>query len=338
MTTGRIPDSLLDAIRDRVPVSSVVSKHLTLTKRGHEKIGLCPFHQEKTPSFSVNDGKRLWKCFSCGFGGDVIDFTMAIYRMTFREAVTALATENGLDAAEAKTDPKILERNEQRRKSDEAKTKGILEYALELWHRAKEAKGSPVEKYLRSRLVSIPIPPSIRFHPEVSYPLEDGKRLYLPAMISQITDANGSMIAAHLTFVMRDGSGKANVPVTKKILGSPLGGGIYLGPVSDEMQIAEGIETALSLQERTGIPTIAAGNTSLLTALRLPELPYCRRLTIGADNDTNGAGEKAAIAAAARFRREGREVRIIKPRGFKDYNDLARSRTKSRLPRGPFAN
>jgi DNA primase len=320
--SGRITDALLASIRDRVPVSSVVSKHVTLTKRGREKVGLCPFHQEKTPSFSVNDSKGICKCFSCGAGGDVVDFTMAIYRMSFREAVTALASEHGLDGSQVAVDPKLLERNEQKRKADEAKTRGMLEYVEHLWHGAKDARESPVEKYLRNRLIAIPIPPSIRFHPEVSYPIADRKRLYLPAMISQFTDANGSMIAAHLTFIMRDGTGKANVEAPKKILGNPSGGGIYLGPVSDEMQIVEGVETGLSLQ---GISTIAAGNTSLLMALRLPEMPYCRRLTIGADNDANRAGEKAAIAAATRFREEGREVKIIKPRGFKDYNDLVRS-------------
>ena len=323
--SGRITDALLASIRDRVSVSSVVSKHVRLTKRGHEKVGLCPFHQEKTPSFSVNDGKKIWKCFSCGLGGDCIDFTMAIYRMDFRQAVTSLASENGLDSAEAKIDPKILERNERRRLADEQKAKGMLEYIETIWHGAKDARGSPAEKYLRTRQITIPVPPSIRFHPDVSYPLDERKRLYLPAMVSQLTDANGSMIALHLTFIMRDGSGKANVEAPKKILGSPLGGAVFLGPVSDEMQIVEGIETGLSLQERTGVPTIAAGNTSLLMGLRLPDVPYCRRLTIGADNDANGAGEKAAIAAARRFREEGREVKIIKPRGVKDYNDLVRA-------------
>jgi DNA primase len=326
---GRITDALLATIRDRVTVSSVVSKHVKLAKHGHELVGLCPFHQEKTPSFTVNDSKQMFKCFGCGVGGDVLDFVQQIYRLDFREAVTALATENGLDAAQATIDPKILERNEKRRKEEADREKRIFEYAVELWHHSSPAQNSPVEKYLRNRLIRIPVPDSIRYHHEVEYRLDDGKKLFLPTMIAQDIDADGRMTAAHLTFIMRDGSGKANVPQQKKIYGSPSGSGVYLGRVADQMQIVEGIETGLSLQERTGIPTIAALSTAFLALLKVPDLPYCRRLTIGADNDENGAGEKAAIVAATRFRSEGREVKIIKPRGFKDYNDLVRGMRSS---------
>ena len=336
LPNARIPDTVLQAIRDRITLSDFVGQHVALKRHGQEWTGLCPFHQEKTPSFSVNDRKGIWTCFGgCCQSGDVIDFAQRIYRMPFRNVVDLLASDAGMTGLQATVDPAALERAARRRAEEEAKAKRRLEYALHLWHESATATGSPVEKYLRGRQIQIPIPPSIRYHPEVPYRLEDGKRLYLPTMISQDTDPNGTMVAAHLTFIMRDGSDKANVPVTKKMLGHPRGGGIYLGPVSDNMQIVEGIETGLSLQERTGVQTIAAGATAFLVALKLPELPYCSRLTIGADNDLNGAGEKAALAAAARFRDEGREVRIIKPRGFKDYNDLIRGATaKGRAPLG----
>ena len=321
---SRIPDSLLQTIRDRVTLSDFIGQHVALKRHGAEWTGLCPFHQEKSPSFSVNDRKGIYKCFGCGAAGDAISFAQHIYRVPFRQAVDHLASDAGMAGLTPTVDPAVLERTQRRKADEEAKAKRRIEYALRLWHESDAAERSPVERYLQGRSIQIPIPPSIRFIPEVPYRLDDGKRLYLPAMISQVTDTNGNMVAAHLTFIMRDGSGKANVPVTKKMLGNPRGGGIYLGPVSDDMQIVEGIETGLSLQERTGVHTIAAGATAFLVALKLPELPYCSRLTIGADNDANGAGEKAAIAAAARFRDEGREVRIIKPRGFKDYNDLVK--------------
>jgi hypothetical protein len=78
-----------------------------------------------------------------------------------------------------------------------------------------------------------------------------------------------------------------------------------------------------------GRPTIAGGSTSGIIALELPPLPMASRVTIGADNDANDAGVTAAKAAAMRWREEGREVRIVKPRGVKDWNDFLRCRPGS---------
>ncbi len=75
-------------------MSDLVGRHMRLKRsyRG-EFVGLCPFHQEKTASFTVNNVKGFFHCFGCGAHGDVIDFTQRLYRMPFRGAVTALATE-----------------------------------------------------------------------------------------------------------------------------------------------------------------------------------------------------------------------------------------------------
>ncbi len=70
------PDSFLEEIRNRVPLSGVVGRSVRLIKRGREFTGLCPFHNEKSPSFTVNDDKGFFHCFGCGAHGDVIGFVM----------------------------------------------------------------------------------------------------------------------------------------------------------------------------------------------------------------------------------------------------------------------
>ena len=70
---GRIRQEDIEAVRERTDIVKLVSQYLTLRKTGHDSLsGLCPFHQEKTPSFSVSPGKQVYYCFGCGKGGDAI--------------------------------------------------------------------------------------------------------------------------------------------------------------------------------------------------------------------------------------------------------------------------
>jgi len=94
--TGRIPDETLQAIRERVSLVEVVSGYVTLRKAGRNHLGLCPFHSEKTPSFTVNDERGLFHCFGCGAGGTVFTFVMRIDRIDFRDAVELLAHRAGI--------------------------------------------------------------------------------------------------------------------------------------------------------------------------------------------------------------------------------------------------
>src|SRR5512143_3100487 len=93
---GKIPDDTLQAIRERVSIVEVVSGYVTLKKAGRNHIGLCPFHTEKTPSFTVNDERGLFHCFGCGAGGTVFTFVMRIDRIGFVEAVENLARRAGI--------------------------------------------------------------------------------------------------------------------------------------------------------------------------------------------------------------------------------------------------
>ena len=126
------------------------------------------------------------------------------------------------------------------------------------------------------------------------------------------------VMAVHRTFIKADGSNKAPVTQSKMMLGPCAGGAVRLAPAGDELVLAEGIETALSILQATGKPTWACLSTSGLKAVLLP--PEVKTVTIGADGDS--AGEKAAEEAAGRLYREGREVKIARPPNGYDFNEL----------------
>lgn len=90
------PPDFLDELRARVSLESVVGRHVKLTKKGREHHGLCPFHNEKSPSFTVNEEKGFTHCFGCGHHSDAIGFTMQAEHLSFPEAVERLAADVGL--------------------------------------------------------------------------------------------------------------------------------------------------------------------------------------------------------------------------------------------------
>jgi DNA primase len=94
---GRIPDETIDAIRDRFDLLALVGRYVSLKKQGSRYVGLCPFHDEKAPSFSVNPEKRVFHCFGCGASGDGFEFLMRHDNLTFREAVESAARECGIE-------------------------------------------------------------------------------------------------------------------------------------------------------------------------------------------------------------------------------------------------
>jgi DNA primase len=95
------PPSFLEELRARLALSSVIARRVRLQRRGREHLGLCPFHNEKTPSFTVNDDKAFFHCFGCGAHGDVIGFVMRVEGLSFPEAVERCAQEAGLQVPAA---------------------------------------------------------------------------------------------------------------------------------------------------------------------------------------------------------------------------------------------
>jgi phage/plasmid primase-like uncharacterized protein len=140
-------------------------------------------------------------------------------------------------------------------------------------------------------------------------------------MLARIDDADGMLIGVHRTFLRPDGAGKAAVNPTKAMIGRAAGGAVRLAPAAETLIVGEGIESTFSAMQATGLPGWASLSTAGLTALVLPSV--VQTVVIVADNDGNGAGQRAALAAAQRWRREGRQVSIwISPQVSTDASDL----------------
>jgi len=95
-----IPDEKLAEIRSAVNITDIISERVVLKKAGKDHVGLCPFHSEKTPSFTVSSVKQIYHCFGCGAGGDVFSFLMKYDGIGFSEAVQSLARRYGIDLPE----------------------------------------------------------------------------------------------------------------------------------------------------------------------------------------------------------------------------------------------
>ena len=91
-----VPPEFIEDLRQRVPLSDIVGKRVKLTRKGNRFTGLCPFHSEKTPSFSVVDDQGFYHCFGCGVHGDAISFLRETDGLDFMEAVERLASMAGL--------------------------------------------------------------------------------------------------------------------------------------------------------------------------------------------------------------------------------------------------
>jgi hypothetical protein len=179
--------------------------------------------------------------------------------------------------------------------------------------------------YLRSRLLR-QTSPILRFAEEA--PHRTGARL--PAMLAPIIDADGEQIGVHMTYLRRDGGGKADLPkeFQRETRGALAGGAIRLIRFNPEVELilCEGIETALSAAEIFGLPAWSAVYAGGLRSLVLP--PEARRVLIAADHDE--AGRQCALAARDRWAAEGRAVRVkVPPIPGQDFNDVLLGRRRN---------
>jgi len=141
---GRIPDETLHTIRDRTSLVEVVSSYVQLKKAGRNYLGLCPFHTEKTPSFTVNEERGLFHCFGCGAGGTAFTFLMRIESIDFPEAVEQLAKRAGISLPKREASgPGVALR--ERLYELNARVSGFFREALH------GSKGSAARRYLADR-------------------------------------------------------------------------------------------------------------------------------------------------------------------------------------------
>src|SRR6185295_15401464 len=114
-----ISPKTIAAIRDRVEIVQIISETVKLKRQGRSLVGLCPFHREKTPSFSVNPERGFFYCFGCKEKGNVFDFVMKVEGLSFPEAARRLAERGGIEIEETATENERKEADAARRAIDD---------------------------------------------------------------------------------------------------------------------------------------------------------------------------------------------------------------------------
>ena len=302
----------LPSLKARLRLSAIIGKTLKLARRGGDWWGDCPFHPEKTASFSVNDVKAFYHCFGCHAHGDVLDWWQKTESMGMADAVERLKQEAG----------EVTPWREEARshKADDAEALAKREQARAIWAASQPIGGTIGETYLRSaRRIRLGLPEWLRFHPRL--PIGAGEGETWPAMVAGVIGLDGQVLAIQRTFLARDGSGKAVIQSPKRSLGPLADGAVRLGPPALTLGIAEGIETGLSAMELFAVPVWCALGSNLA---RIGLLATVRNVVIFADRGE--AGEAAADKAKIAFRLAGRKVAVRFPAIGKDFNDELRAR------------
>ena len=146
----RYSDDVIEEVRTKNDIVDVVSQYVKLTRKGSSYFGLCPFHNEKTPSFSVTPAKQMYYCFGCGAGGNVFNFVMEYENYTFGEALSYLAQRAGVEL------PKIEYSREAKEK---AERKALLleinkKAAQYFYYQLRREGGKSAYQYLTGRGLS----------------------------------------------------------------------------------------------------------------------------------------------------------------------------------------
>ncbi len=150
---ARIPQRIIEDIKLRNPVQDVISSYVTLTKAGSNLKGLCPFHSEKTPSFTVYTSSESFYCFGCGAGGDVVSFIMKAENLDYPSAVEFLARRVGITIPDSGDDP-YYNKGLSRSKTIEMNTAAARFFRDMLFD---ETRGAAGRKYLLERKLDLPI-------------------------------------------------------------------------------------------------------------------------------------------------------------------------------------
>lgn len=295
------------------PLSDLVRQYgAELDRSGGTLKSLCPFHDEKTPSFVIFDDGRA-KCFGCGWAGDTIDFYREITGLHFNEAMADLLGDSVKKPRLSDPIPvKSISRAE-----DERKTA----FARQIWREAQTVilpgEGALVGRYALARGITIPLPSTLREHPALKHAATG---MEFPAMLGLISrHPETNLQGIHRTYLRMDGEAKAPVSNAKMMLGNCAGGAVRLAPqIGETLVLTEGIETGLTVLQETGLPVWACLSTSGMRSVIVPD--EISEIVIAADNDPPGI--QAAKVTALRLATSGKSVKIIHPdRDGTDFND-----------------
>jgi DNA primase len=307
----------IQSLRDRFPLSGVASKAgVKLHRAGNELKACCPFHADRTPSFTIYADDRRAHCFGCGWSGDVLDFVQQAYGVKLPGAIEML-------------DGGALRELEQQRAP--AKPKADMRPAAQrIVNSSAPIEGTPAAVYLRSRGITMDLPHTLRFA-RLAPPQIEGNGLLaangpglLPTLVAIVTDPAGELVGLQRTYLTEDGRKAATKatdtdrkPKVKYSLGNVIGGAIQIGPPSASMLVTEGLEDGLTLAQALGRSVWVAAGTSMMPQMAFASVT--RAVVIGADGDE--AGTAAATKAAQAFAKAGLATRIMRPAApYKDFN------------------
>jgi len=349
-----IKPEFLDEIRDRVSLSSVVGRRVRLIRKGREHSGLCPFHNEKTPSFTVSDDKGFFHCFGCGAHGDVIGFVMKSEGLAFRESVERLAAEAGLQMP--------VERPEEREREQRQSTLGeVVELATKFYEQQlRQAGGRAALDYLKGRglaeatiarfrlgyapassgalkaaLAKANVPEERMIAAGLLKKPEDGRDAFdylRDRVVFPIFDRRGRPIAFGGRTMSADGGPKyLNSPETELF---HKGRGLYglhlareAAHKSGEVVVVEGYMDVIAMAE-AGLAHAVAPLGTALTEEQIQELwKLAPEPILCFDGDA--AGQRAAARAADRalpLLKPGRSIRFVQLPAGEDPDSLVRKR------------
>ena len=295
--------------RDRIDRARAIPIEAELARRGIvlsserkvERFGPCPKCETGTDKFNIHTNKQVFFCRQCGCkGGGSIDLVMWLDHCDF---ITAVKTLNG--APPPRAAPRVAEQSGAK-DSAEQHERRQHEKASWLWGQRRPIVGTIAERYLReARGYNGPLPRSLAFLPPT-------KPEHHPTMIAAfavcdepepgIVGEPRDVEAVHLTFLKRDGSGKADAKPNKIVIGRPLGRPIIIAPPNDLMGlvVAEGIEDGLSTHESTGLGVWVAGSAGFMPSLAdsIPDYITCIQILV----DSDPAGRRFSTALAKRLR------------------------------------
>ena len=317
----------IERAKSSADLVALIGKRVSLTREGDEWRGLCPFHIEKTPSFSVVPKKGFYHCFGCGAHGDALTWMTQMQNMSFRQAVETslqrpvtrpVSQQRIIRTTMTSAGPAIPANDYERQRK--------LNLAARLWNESRTVIGTLAERYLFTRglVFETEAPASLRFHPNL---LHEPSRQYLPALVSAVHDASGQFTGIHRTYLAPDGSSKAVLPEgsggAKRMLGNCFGSHIHIAePSANRIAIAEGIETALSIMQACpdyGVwAAMSLGNMKALIPKTINEIVLCA----DSDNKDPRMAERILREAAEEHIGRGHTVLIARPPNGMDFNDL----------------
>jgi putative DNA primase/helicase len=282
-------------------------------REGHGWRCNCPVHGGH--SLVVSDGREGRLLVKCWAGCATRDILAELRRLGLLDGEAGNFGARPDDAQIAR-----------RRDADARERLRKTALAVDIWGASYPAAGTVVERYLCSRGVALPPPPTLRYHPMHGSYGRHPSGARRPQMIALVEHIEFGPVAVSRTFLAPDGGGKATVNPVRIFTGPVGGGAIRLAPIRPDRPVAlgKGIETTLSVMQACHLAGWAALSAIGIEKLMLP--PEARTVLICADHDVNGAGERAARRAAKRFISEGRKVRLAMPPQGLDFNDLLMGR------------